>query len=318
MKTFLLNILKFLFVFVSVVVIVSLINLKFTYPSNYFKLPKTTKYVIFGDSHGEFAMNSSLDGLVNLSQSGEVYLYTYHKVEKVLENNNVHTIFIDFCNSQIDNRQDTFLWSDAYLISRYPIFYQLLTINERKLIWKNNPKGLLNAHFKSLFVGLYRVITNKNVLNNNFIGGYKFLDHELNDSLIHKDLNEPNRKNVQLEMKISDLNLYNLDRILALCKSKNVKVYLIRCPLHPDWKYIHNEKDYKNLLKTRYSKVEFLDFKDFPISNNERADLEHLNYKGAKSFSSFFNNLLKYNLLEMPNKQALIDNEIMKREKDAL
>ena len=191
-------------------------------------------------------------------------------------------------------------------------------MDERKLFWSNNHKGLLNAHFKSLFGGLYHVVTNKNVLNNNFIGGYKFLDHELNDSLIHKDLNDPNRKNFQHEMKISNSNLHNLDRILALCKSKKVKVYLIRCPLHPDWKYLYNEKDYQSLLKTRYSQIEYLDFKDFPIRNSEYADLEHLNYKGANDFSSFFNTLLKQNLLEMPNKQALIDNEIMKREKDTL
>jgi len=91
-----------------------------------------------------------------------------------------------------------------------------------------------------------------------------------------------------------------------------VKVYLIRSPLHSKYTGIDNELKFKELLHKQLLNPEFLDFKDFPLQNDEFGDLEHLNYKGARIFSIFFNNLLSLNLLNKIDKQDFINNEISK------
>ena len=59
-------------------------------------------------------------------------------------------------------------------------------------------------------------------------------------------------------------------------------------------------------------KREFLDFKEYPLTNSEFADLVHLNYNGAKIFSIWFNELLEKGILTKENKQQIIDTGMSK------
>jgi hypothetical protein len=311
MKKFIKDIFKFslsLTVFIS---IISIINYRFTYSDDYFNLPTNKKFLIVGDSHVEFAFDDSKNNFVNLGQSGELYLYTYHKVKKVLENNKqIKAVFIDFCNSQISKDQDTFLWSnESYLTTRYPIYSPLLDFEDYKLIWFNNPRGLINAHFKSLFKASFRVVTNNNITENNFMGGHQNLTNVLSDSILKLRLKVDN-SNPQKKFQLSNLNLDNLERTVKLCEAHDVKVFFVRCPVHPKWSFLSDEQSFNTLRQSRFSKVDFLDFKNFPVNNDEFADLEHLNYKGSIKFSSFFNGLVDEKLLDKFNKQIFIDKEL--------
>ena len=84
--------------------------------------------------------------------------------------------------------------------------------------------------------------------------------------------------------------------------------------MHPKYDGRDNEKIFQSILKSNFSGIEFLDFKDFPLSNSEYGDLEHLNYRGANKFSPFFDRLLKGGLLEKSDKQGFINSEMAKIE----
>ena len=56
--------------------------------------------------------------------------------------------------------------------------------------------------------------------------------------------------------------------------------------------------------------VEFLDFSKFPLENSEFGDLEHLNYKGAKVFSEWFNTIITKGVLLEYNPRETINREI--------
>ena len=71
-----------------------------------------------------------------------------------------------------------------------------------------------------------------------------------------------------------------------------------------------NEKKYQSLRELKYSDIEYLDFSKFPLNNNEFGDLEHLNYKGAKKFSIWFNIMLAKGLLNKNDKQRIINTEL--------
>ena len=47
--------------------------------------------------------------------------------------------------------------------------------------------------------------------------------------------------------------------------------------------------------------------------NDDYADLEHLNYKGAKKFSLFFDALLKKGLIQSSNPEQMVQDEILKQ-----
>jgi hypothetical protein len=311
MKKFIIDLLKFSLCLTVFISIISIINNKFTYSDDYFKLPKNKKFIIVGDSHVEFGFDDSKNNFVNLGQSSELYLYTYHKVKKVLENNKqIKAVFIDFCNSQISKDQDAFLWSnESYLTSRYPIYSPLLEFEDYKLIWLNNPKGLINAHFKSLFKGGLQVVINSNITKNNFMGGHQNLTNVLTDSILKLRLKDENSI-LHKKFQLSNLNIANLERTVKVCEAHHVKVFFVRCPVHPKWDCLSHEESFNKLRQSRFSNIDFLDFKNFPVNNDEFADLEHLNYKGSIKFSSFFNRLVDEKLLEKFNKQIFIDKEL--------
>ena len=52
------------------------------------------------------------------------------------------------------------------------------------------------------------------------------------------------------------------------------------------------EHKFKEILRTRFKNVEWLDNKDFPIPDKGFQDKEHLNSYGAKIYSQCFNKLI--------------------------
>jgi hypothetical protein len=71
------------------------------------------------------------------------------------------------------------------------------------------------------------------------------------------------------------------------------------------------EERYQQIVLNKFSDVEFLDFSKYPLTNSEFGDLDHLNHKGAKKFSYWFNTMLSDGLLEKSNKQQFIESKMM-------
>ncbi|MEI7597384.1 MAG: hypothetical protein WCK02_16670 [Bacteroidota bacterium] len=113
----------------------------------------------------------------------------------------------------------------------------------------------------------------------------------------------------------SPISISLLNKVIKECLERNVNVYLIRTPFHSLSSVIQNESQFKILIKSKFKNRIFLDFKDFPLKNNDFADYVHLNFRGAKKVSLFFNSLLKKNLLKTGRPQKLINDEILKLKK---
>lgn len=73
---------------------------------------------------------------------------------------------------------------------------------------------------------------------------------------------------------------------------------------------LQNEQTFQEVRLSKYQNIEFLDFSKYYLTNEEFADLSHLNKKGAERFSVWFAGILKEGLLEKNDKQKIIDNEI--------
>ena len=278
------------------------INAKFS-----FKTPVNN--VIFGHSHSQCAFNDSLiNNFKNLSQSRQSYFYSYQKIKKVIsQNNDIKNVFVEFSNNQIDADLDKWIWDDLSISSR-SIYFPFLGKDDIKLLINKNSKSFITGASKSFRNNLMNILL-FNYDYANKIGGYKWLKRDKTDSLIaniKKNTIHFNRKSNNLSIK----NIEYLEKIVTLCRESKVNIYFVRSPQHKYYNYRFNEKEFIKIKNDKFKDVTFLDFNNFPLNNEEFGDFGHLNYKGAKNFSLWFNELLEKGLLSMENKSEFIISEM--------
>jgi hypothetical protein len=319
MKQFSLKLLSFLTIFIIFVSIGIFISYTSINSSHFLKLSDKKNIIVLGHSHPECAFNDSLIPTVsNFGASGEAYFYTYLKGKKIIHNNKqIKVVLIEFENTQIDKVMDSWTWDNEHIYNSFARYYPFMEYSDFKFLWEKNSNAILECPPKSFIKELGKnflsaFILRKSIISNNRFGGYLYLDRDKTDSLINdKPVNNLNSR-YKTKPELSEANINYLSKIIEFCEINNVKVFLIRSPIHHKYPGYVNETKFKELRDTRFSKIEFLDFKDFPLENYEFGDLGHLNHIGARVFSIFFNNLLDKNLLNKNNKQDFINNEIYK------
>lgn len=275
-----------------------------------FKFSENIKYLIIGHSHPECAFNEEfVPDLKNMSHSGESYFYTYFKIKQVLDQNpDVEVVFIEYTNNQIEIERDEWIWGNRFINKRYPIYSSFMGFSDKFLLFKNNQGDFINAYSLSIKKRYARMVDGDfDYLN--LSGGYRYLDVNEIDSLI-KNTDSIETSVSEQNGDISLDNLLYLDLIIEDCVKKNKEVFLIRSPQHEKYNGTYNEAEYQSILRERYVNIPFLDFSTFPLLNADYADLEHLNFKGARKFSLWFADLIDSGLLNAPNKQELIEAEM--------
>lgn len=278
-----------------------------------FKLREDIKYLIVGHSHPECAFNDSLiTGFQNIAQSGEPYFYAYFKAKELLkENSTVEAVFIEFTNNNITSKMDDWAYDDMFLEAQYSIYSPFMKMKDRLFLASNNTSGFINVLFLSSKTNVERAIKRNFYYS---LGGFRYLDRDKTDSLVHLPLpTEKALKESRQNLKFSSRSIEDLKDIIALCENKGKKVYLIRSPLHDRYEEYDFEAKYQNIRKEHFSAIEYLDFSKFRLENSEFADFEHLNFKGAKIFSEWFNGLLEKGLLDKKDKQQFIEQEYQAR-----
>lgn len=275
-----------------------------------FKLSMGVKYIFMGHSHPQMDYNDKLiDSSVNLASSGEAYFYTYIKLKKILESNSDKKIvFVEFSNNNIISQMNKWIWNDIYIYDRYRLYWSYTPNTERKLLYTKNPEASILCDIKSVVTNVYYIFSLKNIAKDERMGGYLHLERDKTDSLLQASLIYA--RNKRPDMSISPVNLMYLRKIIQICKDNGTKVILIRSPLHPVYDEFKNESRYEEVLNSQFNDVEFLDLKNFPMINSDYGDLEHLNYRGAKKYSLFFNKLLKEGLLDSADKQKFINDQM--------
>lgn len=307
MKRFVLHILKFGLILLVLLVAALLFTESYISAKSDFKIPDGTDKIIIGHSHPECAFNDSLiANTINMAQSGESYFYSYYKINQLLrQNKNIKCIFLEFSNNQLEKKMEDWIWSSLFLSYKYHTYAPFIDYQGNSLLMKKNPQSLLKFQIKTL-LNNFKVIALKDYNYTRKTGGYLYLEKSKIDSLLK--LRDTTGNNMQ-ELVPTE-NLAYLDKIIRLCRTRNVELVLVRSPLHPKYPGTKNEPEFKKLLAVKYQHVHFLDFKNFPLRDGEFADLEHLNFKGAKRFSAFFNELLVHGLLEARNQQKIIDDQV--------
>lgn len=293
MKRFVLHILKFGLILLTLLVTALVLTANYIADRSDFKIRDRVDKIIIGHSHPECAFNDSLiANTLNIAQSGESYFYSYYKLTQLLQQNqNIKCVFLEFSNNQLEKKMEEWIWSSQFLSYKYHTYAPFIDYQGNSLLIKKNPGSLLKLQIKTL-LNNFKVIALKDFDYTRKTGGYLYLGKSKIDSLVK--LRGIPAHQTQPQQLLPVENLAYLDKIVLLCRSRKVELILMRSPLHAKYQGTGNEKEFKRLLATRYASVHFLDFKNFPLRDDEFADLEHLNFKGAKKFSVFFNDMLTH------------------------
>ena len=272
-----------------------------------FKINSDTKYAVFGHSHAETAFNDSLiSNFQNFSRSGDAYFYIYPKIKKIIaQNKNLNTVIIELTNNQVSKMMDEWTWGDIYLSTKFKNYEPFIDLEDQKVLLSHNFSKYYDVFFTIRKTNFWKMINNNYSLSTyNQFGGYNYLVNDKADSLLN------NLTNKKSEFGYSKTNIDYLEKIITMLENENIKVILLRVPIHPKSIENNNELLFNQIITEKFSTVEYLDFNSFYLETNQFGDLEHLNYRGAKVFSLWFDSLIKKGLFDKKNKQDFIDKSI--------
>jgi hypothetical protein len=308
MKGFIKKIIVFLFLALLVTVVILIGPNYIVKSQSSFKIDADITKLVLGHSQSQCSVNDSiLNNSINLSNFGESYFYSYQKLKLVVgDNAQINTVFIEFSNNHVDSIMDDWTWGYEKMSFYLSYYSPFLDSDDFNVLLEHNSKDVLSSYSLATRRHLFRILGNDYYLVDE-IGGYSYEKHSNVDELIaNNDFNS----SISASHSVSETNLRYLRKMISFCRENSIKVFLIRSPMHPLYADLSNETVYQNVLKTQFNDIELLDFDAMTFPNSYYRDLHHLNYKGAKQFTTLFNDLIENNLLNSSNMQSLIDEKI--------
>lgn len=289
MNSFLKKILIFfIYLYGSLLALILISNYTINKRAN-FKLQSDITKIIIGNSQPECAYNDSLiPHFKNLANAGETYFYSYQKLNEVLKQNvQIKVVYIEFNPTTILIREDEKTWEDRFIKHQVPDHFAFFNLNDHKLLALKNTIGYQQATLKGLKLNLTRIARNQyNYIDS--IGGYRYIKWNKTKEILDTLRYNPKTQYAINQKKLSEYDQLYLKKMIALCKNRNISVILIRSPYHSKFIGHKYEDIFQKYRKETFGDIEFLDFKDFEINDSEFGDLQHLNYKGARKFSLWF------------------------------
>lgn len=251
--------------------------------------------VFAGNSTVECSVDDRLiDHSINIAQAGEAYLYSYAKIKALLEaNTHIRNVFISYSYADLlFEKEETWVLGDYFMVEKVKNYHYLLDRQERAFLVESNPAAYLNGVIKSVIVNLEtaaRSFGTAGLVNAiPSFGGYKRLDRDK----LSLDPGSETGKDEKVLQSVTQI-MY-LRMISELCQQYSVKLVLLNPPKHKSYIENLNPEIRQLWLDVRNSlpSDSLLDLSGFMMPDSCFGDLSHLNYKGARVFSEYLNEIL--------------------------
>jgi hypothetical protein len=258
-------------------------------------LSEDISIVFSGDSYVECAVDDNIVGhSINIAESGEAYLYSYVKLKSLIDNNkNIKVVFLGFSYGDVlMEKEIDWLFSDQFVIEKVQHYNYLLSSSEKALLFNRNPQAYLKGVVKSVYYNLVAVLksyyssrSGRKLIN---FGGYKYL---VRDKL-QVDPGIELYKSVPVEK--SAVQEKYLGLISDLCRDKSVRLVLFETPKYKTYNMNVDDNVRQIWLNVRNSFPgdSLLNLSEFTLPDSCYGDLTHVNYRGARIFSRYLNNLI--------------------------
>jgi len=292
--------------------IVSIANkrlvLDLIYDPQIFKLDSTTHVLLIGASDIEFSLNPKLiKNSYNVARPAENFFYNYYKLKFILESNpQINTIIIGFGYPSLSqaSAQDI---NGANASQFYDRYFMLLDAEGRTFASGFNKDYLINLakfhygvpleFYKHIELFGRILFNNHNINLYPFWGGFQ-KDLEFFKKNAEKILGSPIRRHYYINNILaekSDVLINYLEKIVLLCKERNIRLVLLKTPLKKAYRNeippYHLKLNSKVLerVKSLNSGIESYDYLSFFTDDAYFLDWDHLNKKGADIFTARLN-----------------------------
>ena len=257
---------------------------------NYYIVDKSKSILILGDSHTECAIDDSMvSKSVNISQSADVYFYSFIKLRKFLKiNSDIKTVILGISEKSLYNKG--WFQSNKSMRRKSNNYFRLMNLNDFRVLLE---AGGINAFIYLAEASFHNFTRSLTIQESDYrdmrIGGYKKLKRDKLDEAIARY-----KKQSNIDRTYSENQIEYLLKIVDLCKKYKVKLILLNTPIYV---YYRNENDsYKlnQFIKKRIgSYAEYWDYSNYLLPDFGYGDFGHLNYRGAEIFSKKLNNDIK-------------------------
>ena len=257
--------------------------------------PQSKNILILGDSNSQTAINDSIyRQSLNLSGSADPYLYSYLKLKKIINSNShIDTLLLSFSPQNIFKNNWTF--NTEHLYSRFQVYYPFMESEDILMLFKGNPKGVISASsaiMRHTFTNCIERVLDQNSIHN--YGNFLRLDRNILEEVKEKLKNDEPLPFFELPktLDVAENEVRYLYKIIELCKSQNLKIYLVNMPKRHE--LLEHSKYGVNTFYDYYdnnlSDIPFLDFSRLNMPDDYYGDLVHLNIKGSDYFSTILKN----------------------------
>lgn len=225
-----------------------------------------------GASHIVHAIDDSLTiSAINLAKPSERYMFTYIKLQHLLDNNaQIDTIFLQCAPTDLFEHADDKYFKDNEMISFFATFYPLFNYDQWKLYIRKPITALSLLYRESLWDYV------KGIDYSYFIDKFEPHTKTLNkDSVYYNPIDG---------LYGNHINYKYLRKIIRLCNERKVTLYFLYCPVYKP-EFFYNQDYYYNAYNHYFNDIKLLDYSNYPISYDEYYDAHHLNDKGAIKFT---------------------------------
>lgn len=275
MKKFLLKTLLFSTFFIVIYLLLIIANF-FAIRNLSFKIPIEKTCVVVGASQSAAAIDDNLiSNVFNFSMSGDSYFNQSIRVRHLLENNpQIKTVFISVLPLNLLVKENNLGPEklSGLMKTNIDIYYPLHSKEEFLYFWERDPW----LYCKSVLSSPLRIFYAQNKIYLKELGHYR----KTAATCLAHDKRALKQKNF-IENKYQ---LKYLKKLVKTAQEHNAKIYFISCPLYNSQEYFEIDK-FHAVLKKHFPTIEFWNYEDFPVPDNFRQDINHLNQWGAEIFS---------------------------------
>ena len=260
-----------------------------------YKLSQDVNTLILGDSHVEAAIDDSLNPhFINLSQSGESYIYTLAKLEYlVTSNRTVKTVILGYGCHNISEYFDYAAFGEN-AVPTFSNFFLILPASRKIEILSKSP---------SLFYQSLTLILKNGILNLNreekeysFLGSFvTTTTPKLMDTSSVKRRIEAQFYKDNVVTGFSEINIDYLKKIIDFCNANQLSLYLLNTPVHP----IYQEQIPPKFITKYYSlalqqNCKIIEFKNAKFESSDfLPDGDHLRLDAARTTTRDLFEMLK-------------------------
>ncbi len=238
------------------------------------------KILFIGDSYvGQGVDDAVIPHAFNYACSADTFLTGFLRLRLVVRDNpQIDTVFLSVTPYNLSKGADEMIFRPSLVGMKVPYYLPHFGVDEWKLFLERAPVDFLRAVFMSPTVYL-----RKSKLQNRKY--FKKLGHF--NPRENKTLKKAIAGTMTLERDVSwtnDAQLIYLRKICDFCREKNLRLVFLSTPVYQAEKYTKLD-DFYSLVKTKFSEFEFWDYTNYPMLDDEREDIGHLNAFGARTFA---------------------------------